>query len=58
MKSKLTTDFTPMFQIYKEGITDRWITIFRKNCDYFNVKAKIEFYEWMGYTVRQLSTTK
>lgn len=42
------------FKIYKEGVTDRWITILLPNNEYTidNINRKISFYIYLGYKIK------
>ena len=57
MKQKpvYSTDFTPVFKIFKEGrTTDGPVKIMRKNGEPFDVEAKKAFYVYLGYTILPL----
>lgn len=42
------------FKIFKEGVTEGFITIFSKIGEPFNKEAKIEKYKYLGYTVKEI----
>ena len=50
-----TTEFTPMFFIFKKGTTESPIKILKKINDTFNEELKREKYINLGYTITEIN---
>ena len=51
---KYNTTFTPVFKIYKEGMTVTDITIVMSSNMPFDIEKKKQFYIALGYTIINL----
>lgn len=52
---KTTSQFIPMFKIFKKGITSKPVTILKKRGEPFDEKAKRAKYIWLGYTITEIN---
>lgn len=50
----MTNTFTPMFKVYKSGMTDKPITIMKRDGEVWNDAAKREKYLMLGYTITEI----
>jgi hypothetical protein len=50
-----TQKFTPMFKVYKKGVTVNEITILKNNLEKFNESKKREKYIFLGYTITEIN---
>lgn len=47
--------FIPAFTIFKEGVTEGFVTILRKEGEVFNIYEKMNKYLYLGYTVKPIN---
>lgn len=54
LKEAHKADYFPVFKIFKEGATEKPVTIVKKQGEPFNEVAKREKYKSLGYTIIEL----